>query len=136
MTLAEIREIGPYDADDLSALGAEIIGHAIAAERRADAVALAMPFATRGIEKFQRYVQPIIAEIIFHQMSGLKPAKPGQARNAYKKARSTVWRARYNDNVSNMAVEGMCRGLEFAVTTVNARRLVRKVDEALSTPRP
>ena len=65
-----------------------------------------LPLAFAGLERFARYVQPAVAEFVFHKMSGVKPGQAGAARNAYKGMRSRVWRARHDRGVAEAAAGG------------------------------
>jgi len=133
MTIAELRGIETRDDAMFEALGTRLLGVTEAADRAAAAADAAMPVAHHAVRFVQQRFQRVLVEMLFHKMAGVKPAKPGAARDAYKQARSRVWRARHDPAVATHVVDGAMRGLHVAVTSGNARNLIRRVDKILTS---
>lgn len=135
MAIALLRGIEPRSESEFNALGLRILSRAerVAALHRQAGTAVPQAFA--GFQRFAKYIQPIVVEFAFHKMAGVKPARPGAARDAYKFARSRVWRARHDQGVAGAAAGGASAAVMKAMDTAAPRVIVRYVERSLPAPR-
>lgn len=95
----------------------------------------AIPLVANGFSFFAEHIQPVVTEYVFNRLGALKPSRPGAARNAYKSARSKVWRARHDRDIANAAAGGAADALQRAIDAGAPRLIVRYVDRSLRAPR-
>lgn len=131
MAIALLRGIEPHTEEEFQEMGRRILANAakIASLHVRSGVVVSVAF--KGFEWFARYFQRQAAESVFHGMSGMKPDRAGPAREAYKKVRSQVWRARYNRRVPEAVAGGASDALLKAIDAGAARLFVRYVDRSL-----
>jgi hypothetical protein len=131
MAIALLRGLEPRTKAEFAELGLRILNSAEKTIRVHQRVGTAVPQAVSGFERVARHVQPIVAEQLFRALAGFKPARPGMARTAYKNMRSTVWRTRYNRDVSAAAAGGASAAMVRAIDAAAPRLIVRMVDRSL-----
>jgi hypothetical protein len=131
VAIALLRGIEPRTSADFNELGIRIMHSAEKTATLHQRFGTAVPQAVSGFERVARHVQPLVAEQLFRALAGIKPARPGMARDAYKSARSTVWRARYNRDLSAAAAGRASAALVRAMDAAAPRLIVRMVDRSL-----
>lgn len=135
MAIALLRGIEPHTEAEFEETGRRILARAQKIGNLHLRAGAAVPQAFAGFEVFARYVQPAIAEFVFQAMGGLKPGRPGMARDVYKTMRSNVWRARHNRGITEAATGGASAALTKAMDAAAPRLIVRYVDRSLPSPK-
>ena len=135
MAIALLRGIEPHTESEYEELGRRILAKAYKIANYQTQAGDALPLAFAGIERFARYVQPIVAEFVFHKMGGVKPGQAGAARDMYKAMRSRVWRARHDRGIAASAADGASKALLKAIDAGAPRLIVRYVDRSLPAPK-
>lgn len=135
MAIALLRGIEPRTEAEFHELGERLLDKAARianVHARAD---VAMPAALAVFNQFAQHVLPHLAEYLFHAIGGIKPARPGAARDAYKFARKKVWGARHDRGVAGAAAGGAAKAIRAAIDGAAPRLIVRLVDRSLRTSR-
>ena len=109
MAIALLRGIEPHTESEYEEMGRRILAKVTKIANFQTQAGARLPLAFAGLERFARYVQPVVAEFVFHKMGGVKPGQAGAARNVYKAMRSRVWRARHDRGVAASAAGGASR---------------------------
>ncbi len=135
VTLTVIRDVQPCTTAEFAALGERIMASAEKTANLHHRLGTTVPAAAAGFEQVTRRVQPYVAEMLFRALAGAKPGRPGMARDMYKTARSTVWRTRYNRNITAAAAGGAAAALVGAADVAAPRIIVRMVDRAVRPTR-
>ena len=135
MAIALLRGIEPHTESEYEEMGRRILAKVTKIAYFQTQAGARLPLAFAGLERFARYVQPAVAEFVFHKMSGVKPGQAGAARNAYKGMRSRVWRARHDRGVAEAAAGGASAALLKAIDAGAPRLIVRYVDRSLPAPK-
>ncbi len=131
MCIATVRGIVPHTESDFHAMGEDILLGATKISNAYSKAGIAQSAAFAGLAGFTKYVQPVVVELVFNWMAIAKPNQAGPARDAYKKARSKVWRARHNKQVGEAAAAGMSGAMRKGMDAGAPRLIVRQVDRAL-----
>ena len=131
MAIALLRKLEPRTSADFAALGESILARADKIAGLHAQAGTALPGAFASFARFAKEVQPYVAEFVFHKLGGFKPGQAGVRRDAYKFARSRVWRARHDPRVAETAGRGAADALLKAVDAGAPRLIVRHVDRSL-----
>jgi hypothetical protein len=134
MCIGLLRGFQPHTTAEFNQLGPRILEKADKIANLHAQAGTALPVAVAGLSRFAQQVQPLVAEYVFHKMGGMKPPKPGVARDAYKTMRSRVWRARHDKGVTAAAAGGASNVLLKAIDAGAPRLIVRYVDRSLPAP--
>jgi hypothetical protein len=132
MCIALLRGIEPHTDLEFEDLGRRILERADKIANLHAQAGTAVPVAVTGLSRF---AQQFVAEYVFHKLGGLKPQKPGVARDAYKTVRSKVWRARHDEGVAAAAADGASSALLKVIDAGAPRLIVRHVDRSLPAPK-
>lgn len=135
MAIALLRGIEPRTDAEFEALGRRILTRAERIAKVQAQAGNAIPVAARGFTLFAQQIQPLIAEYLFNTLSGVKPSRPGAAREAYKTARSKIWRARRDRDSTDAMAGGASDALKRAIDAGAPRLIVRHVDRSLRGPK-
>ncbi|AGF73017.1 hypothetical protein [Corynebacterium halotolerans] len=131
LALSMLRGVPVATETDLEKLGARLLtaaGWTIAMRRSAESAGAA---AGVVVEYGLPLVQEVVVEFLFHQMTKVKPAKPGTYRNAYKFARSKLGRARRDPRVRDAAAGGAMAGMRMTLDRVPNRLLLWSIDREI-----
>lgn len=135
MAIAILREFALNTDAELQELGRRLLARADRISKLQAQAGNAIPVAANGFRVFAQQIQPLVAEYLFRQMGPMKPSQPGAARNAYKAARSKVWRTRHDRDIAHAAAGGAAEALRRAIDAGAPRMIVRYVDRSLRAPR-
>lgn len=133
MAIALLRGVGPRTEAEFQDLGKRLLDKAARIANVHARAGVAMPAALAVFGQFTQRVLPYLAEYLFHAIGGIKPARPGAARNAYKFARKAVWGARHDREVADAAAGGAAKAFQVAIDGAVPRLIVRLVDRSLRT---
>lgn len=131
MAIALLRGLEPRSDEEFKELGLRIMSRSESIASLHRKASTAVPQALVGFQWFAEYIQPMVVEFAFNKMTGFKPPRPGAARDAYKFARSRVWRARRDKGVAEAAAGGASAAAMKAMDTAAPRVIVRYVDRLL-----
>lgn len=134
MAIALLRGIEPHTEEEFQEMGRQILAKADQIARLHLRVGAVVSVALKGFEQFVRQAQPLAAEFVFQKMSGMKPGQAGAARDAYKRLRSKIWRARYDRGVADVVAGAASKALLKAIDAGGPRLIVRYVDRCLPAP--
>lgn len=131
MAIALLRGIEPRSEREFQELGGLILANAAKIADRQARLEAAFPLVAARLEMLLRRGQVHAAEYVFHELSRLKPSRPGAARDMFKSLRSQVWRARYDKAVAEAAFSGVSGLLQNVISAGAPRLIVRSVDRSL-----
>lgn len=135
MAIALLRGFELGTDAEFQELGRRLLTRAEKIARAQAQVGRAVPLVANGFSFFAEQIQPVVTEYVFQRLGAVKPSRPGAARNAYKAARSKVWRARHDRDIAGAAVGGAADALQRAIDVGAPRLIVRYVDKSLRAPR-
>lgn len=131
MCIATGRGIVPHTESEFHAMGEDILRGATKIANAYSRAEMAQSAAFAGLAGFAKYVQPVVVELVFNWMAFAKPKQAGPARDAFKMARSKVWRARHDKDVGAAAAAGMSGAMRKGMDAGAPRLIVRQVVRAL-----
>lgn len=131
MSIVTVRGIAPHTESKFHAIGEGICHGATKIANAYSSAGTVQSAAFAGLAGLASYVQPVVVELVFNWMAIAKPNQAGPARDAFKMARSKVWRARHDKRVGAAAVAGMSGAVRKGMDAGAPRLIVRLVDRAL-----
>lgn len=134
MSIALLRGFTLRTDKELHELGRRLLARADRIATLQARAGHAIPMAANGFKLFAQQIQPLVMEYLFHRLGGVKPTKSGAARDAYKFARSKVWRARHDGGMADAAAGGATEALARAIDAGAPRLIVRYIDRELRIP--